>query len=213
VNLPPAANGQNVQLKWRQGSDGSVVPATNPGSRVDSISIAAGSLCAPLPVSAVSRKIHDVAGAFNIPLPLTGGPGVESRSGGPNGDHRIVVTFSAPITSSGASVNGGAVSNFSVAGSEATIDLTGIANAQTTTVRLESVSDGANFGCVNIPLSTLLGDTNANGAVTASDVAQAKAASNQPVTNANFRSDATVNGTINSSDIGLVKAQSGTVLP
>jgi hypothetical protein len=123
-----------------------------------------------------------------------------------------VVTFAAPITSSGASVNGGTVSNFSVAGSGAMIDLTGIANAETTTVRLDSVNDGANFGCVNLPLSTLLGDTNAHGAVTASDDSQTKAASNQPVTNANFRTDPTVNGTINTSDIGLVKAQSGTVV-
>jgi hypothetical protein len=74
VNLPPAANGQNVQLKWRQGSDGSVVPTTNPGSRIDSIAIAAGALCAPLPVSAVSRKAHGVAGTFDIPLPVAGTP-------------------------------------------------------------------------------------------------------------------------------------------
>jgi hypothetical protein len=137
---------------------------------------------------------------------------VESRSGGANGDHQIVVTFPSPITASGASVNGGSVSNFSVAGNAATINVSGIANAQTTTVRLDSVSDGTNVGCVNIPMSALLGDTNANGAVTGSDISQTKAASNQPVTNANFRADATVNGAINTSDIGLVKAQSGTVV-
>jgi autotransporter-associated beta strand protein len=37
VNLPAAAVGQNIQFQWRQGSDDSGVPATNPGSRIDTI--------------------------------------------------------------------------------------------------------------------------------------------------------------------------------
>ena len=39
VNLPPGSGGQNIQLQWRQGSDNTGVPATNPGSRIDSISV------------------------------------------------------------------------------------------------------------------------------------------------------------------------------
>src|SRR4051812_1720826 len=45
--------------------------------------------------SAVSRKTHGAAGAFDVPLPLTGPAGVECRAGGgAGGDHMIVVTFS-----------------------------------------------------------------------------------------------------------------------
>ena len=43
--------------------------------------------------SAVSRKIHDVTGAFDIPLPLTGTTGVECRTTGDTNDYTIVVTF------------------------------------------------------------------------------------------------------------------------
>ena len=71
-----------------------------------------------------------------------------------------------------------------------------------------------NTGDIVIPFRVLLGDTNGNGAVTASDIGQVKSQSGQAVLEANFRSDVTVNGgSINSSDIGLVKSRSGTQLP
>jgi phosphoribosylformimino-5-aminoimidazole carboxamide ribonucleotide (ProFAR) isomerase len=63
-------------------------------------------------------------------------------------------------------------------------------------------------------MNVLVGDVTVNGSVTASDVAQVKGQSGQPVTAANFRSDVTASGGIvNASDIGLVKARSGTQLP
>jgi Dockerin type I domain len=62
-------------------------------------------------------------------------------------------------------------------------------------------------------MSVHLGDTNANGAVNATDIGETKAQSGLTATSTNFRLDVNVNGAINSSDIGLIKAQSGTVLP
>lgn len=47
VNLPAAANGQNVQLKWRTATDSSAIAAGVPGVRIDGISIVAGYSCAP----------------------------------------------------------------------------------------------------------------------------------------------------------------------
>jgi hypothetical protein len=41
----------------------------------------------------VSRKVHDLAGPFDIDLPLTGNLGIECRSGGPNGDYTLFFTF------------------------------------------------------------------------------------------------------------------------
>ena len=55
--------------------------------------------------SAVSRKTHGSAGAFDVPLPLTGEPGVECRSS--NGQHTFVFTFSSNVVSGNASVTGG----------------------------------------------------------------------------------------------------------
>ena len=78
---------------------------------------------------------------------------------------------------------------------------------------LVGVTDGATTSDVNIPMSVLVGDTNGNGTVTASDVALTKSQSGQSADETNFRSDVTVNGTINSSDVSLVKANSGTGSP
>lgn len=55
------------------------------------------------------------------------------------------------------------------------------ATAQTLTLKLFSVSDGTNTGDVSIPMSVLLGDTNANGVVNAADISQTKSQSGQSV--------------------------------
>ncbi|MEP6601430.1 MAG: hypothetical protein ABJB49_06410, partial [Nitrospirota bacterium] len=144
VNLPAAAIGQNIQLKWRQGSDNSVLPATNPGSRVDTISLTqrvCATSCGPQVSSAVSRKMHGGAGTFDIGLPLTGTAGIECRSGGATDDYQIVVTFAtnvsvtgspqAQVTVGAGQVGSGGVSNggaVSVSGAVVTIPLTNITN-------------------------------------------------------------------------------------
>ena len=170
-----------------------------------------------VPVSVVSRKVHGPAGAFDIPLPLTGTPGIENRVGQPAaGEHQVVVTFANPVAvASGATVdapNSGSVTNVTVAGSVVTVDLANVGNAQTITINLLGVTDGTNTGDVAIPMSLLLGDTTANGMVNSSDIGEAKANSGQDTTAANFRTDVTANGVINSSDIGIIKANSGTQL-
>ena len=57
----------------------------------------------PFVVAAVSRKLH---GATNhdIPLPLLGTPAIEPRTGPADGTHQLVVTFTSPVTLTGASV-------------------------------------------------------------------------------------------------------------
>jgi hypothetical protein len=166
-----------------------------------------------VPISAVSRKTHGPAGVFDIPLPLTGTPGVECRSGGANSDYQVVVTFAAPVTVSSATSTGGTVANTSANGNTVTVNLTGVPNAQTINITLVNVNSGSTSGNVAIPMSLLVGDTTGNRAVNASDVGEAKANSGQNTNSANFRTDVTVNGTINSSDIGLIKQNSGTQLP
>lgn len=220
VNLPPAATGQNIRLKWRQGSDASEAPPNNAGSRIDTISIA-HAVCggsAPVPTSAVSRKVHGAAGAFNINLPLvalTGAVGIEDRIGAVAGDHQEVVTFAAPVTVGGVSATAGTISagSFVVSANVVTINLSGVANAQRLGVTLSDVSDGTNLGSVQIPMGVLSGDTNGNGSVNATDVSQAKLQSGQALTGSNFRNDINVNGSINATDVSSVKLRSGTALP
>ena len=168
-----------------------------------------------VPVSAVSRKTHDMAGVFDIDLPLIGTPGIECRTGGTSGDHQVVVTFVVPVTVTSASVTSGAgsVSGTIITGNQVFVNLTGVTNAQKIAITLFGVSDGSTTGNVVIPMSVLLGDTNASGATNSTDISQTKTNSGKTADSSNFRTDVTANGVINSTDIASVKAGSGTALP
>ncbi|MEP6809225.1 MAG: dockerin type I domain-containing protein, partial [Chthoniobacterales bacterium] len=179
---------------------------------------------APTAVSVVSRKTHGAAGDFDIPLPLTGTPGVECRSGGATNDHTLVVTFSSPVTvtgdtqaqvsagdvGSGGTSNGG---NVTISGNSVVVPLTNLPNAQTTNVTLFGVTDGTGYGNIVIPIGCLLGDVTGDKSVSSSDVAATKSFVSQDVTAANFRSDVTANGAINASDVATVKGNVGAMLP
>ncbi len=167
-------------------------------------------------VSAVSRRTHGGAGAFDINLPLSGLAGVECRAPGSGGAYQVVVTFSTPVSANSVSVtssNGQAGATLAVNSAVVTLNLTAVANAQTIGITLPQVSNGSNTADVFIPMGVLLGDTNGNGSVSSSDISQTKSRSGQTLDSTNFRSDANASGTINATDIGQVKAQSGTSLP
>ena len=168
----------------------------------------------PVPLSVVSRKIHGSAGVFDIPLPLTGGPGIESRVGqGTNSDeNQVVFTFNTPATVSAAACDGRPATTI-ISGNDVAVNCSGVPNAKVINVTLTGVTVGTSSGNVSVPMAVLLGDTTASGAVNSSDISQTKSQSGQSVTTANFRQDVSVNGSINSSDISLVKSKSGTALP
>ena len=168
--------------------------------------------------SAVSRKTHGAAGDFTVSLPLTGNPGIECRSGGADGSHTLVFNFLNNIVSGNATVTNGIGSvsgNPTFAGSNMTVNLTGVANVQTVTLTLSNVTD--DFGQVvpdtSISAGFLLGDTTGNGIVNSSDVSETKLQSGQALSSSNFREDVTVSGSINASDVSTVKSKSGTSLP
>jgi hypothetical protein len=220
VNLPAAAAGQTIQLRWSLGSDNTTAPTTNPGARIDSIrllrNICGGS--APAVASAVSRKAHGVAGMFDVPLPIvpyTGSIGVEPRTGGVASEHQVIVTFSSPVTIGSASINGGEATLHSatMTGTTATLNLSNVANRQRLSVTLANVFDGVNAGSIHVPLGILLGDTNGSGSVSATDISQTKAQSGATTNGSNFRTDVNLSGAINATDISAVKARSGDVLP
>ena len=166
-------------------------------------------------MSVVSRKAHGAAGNFDINLPATGTPGVECRNGPVVGEYQIVATFGSSVSVDSASVSSGSgmVNNFAVNGAEVTVNLTSVANAQTIMVTLTNVNDGTNAGNVMIPMSILVGDTNASGAVSSADVSQTKAQTGQTTDGSNFRTDVNVNGSISGTDISQVKSALGTALP
>lgn len=166
------------------------------------------------PIHAGSTKTHGAAGAFAVDFPLTGPVGVESRTGGPNGNHQLAMSFATPVTLTGASVQSGVgtVSGFTPSGSQVTVNLTGVANAQQLVVRLANVNDGVTTNNVDIPMDVLAGDTNADHFVDAIDTAQTKSKSGQAINSTNFREDVNVDGFLDAIDVALVKSKAGTAL-
>ncbi len=95
-------------------------------------------------VTAVSRKTHGSAGTFDIPLPLSGAPGVECRSSG--GGHTLVVTMNHEIVSGNAAITDGSGSvsgSPTFIGNTMTVNLTGVADVQKITVTLSNVTDSS----------------------------------------------------------------------
>jgi hypothetical protein len=184
--------------------------------------------CPSLSVTgAVSRKTHNAAGTFDIPMPLTGPSGVECRTSGGTNDYTLVVSFSvnvtvtgspqAQVTSGAGCVGTGGVcnGNVSISANMVTVPLTNISSAQTINVRINGVNSATDTPTTDftIPMSILIGDTNANWTVNAADVAQTKARLGQTIDATNFRSDVNANGTINATDVSIIKANLGTGLP
>jgi subtilase family protein len=173
----------------------------------------------PVQYSAVSRKTHDTAGTFDIDLP-SNGSGIECRSGGTNGDYKVVFVFPTPLSSVGSAFiasGAGAITSKSIqnGGTECVVNLTNVANAQKSVVTLNNVIDtaGNSSASISATLGVLIGDTTANGFVNSGDVSLTQAQSGQPVTGSNFREDVTANGFINSADVSVVQSKSGTSLP
>ena len=143
-------------------------------------------------------------------------------------DYTMIVTFSSNVAVTGSpqaqvtsgsgcvGTNGTCTGNVTVSGNIVTVPLTNIANAQTINVQIDGVTGAASDTPATdftIPMSILIGDTNANRSVNAADVAQTKGRLGQIVDVTNFRSDVNANGSINAADTAIVKQNSGTSLP
>jgi hypothetical protein len=126
------------------------------------------------------------------------------------------LNFPNPVTLSGASVSNGtgSVSSYSVTGSQVTINLTGVANAQHIFTTLLNVSDGtANANDITVPMGVLLGDVNGSARVDAADVSSVRQQTLQPITSSNFRDDINVSGRIDAADVSVARQQTLTSLP
>lgn len=170
------------------------------------------------PISAVSRLTHGGAGTFDISLPLAGPrPGIECRAGHPPGSYQIVITFRRSITFDSVRLTnalGGTVARTSSdAATIVTLNLSGVATGQTITVELLGVTDGHSASDVRISMSVIVGDTDGNGIVNSTDVAQTRARNGSSTTAANFRTDVNGNGVINATDTAIVKGRLGMGLP
>jgi hypothetical protein len=183
------------------------------------------------PNAVVSRKDHGTAGTFDLTLSLTGTPAIECRSGGTNGGHTLVFTFSntlkdsnpvgniaATATTSSSTQAVTASGNIGTDTHQYLVNLTGVPNAAHVTVTLNGVTDSAgDIGNVSVHMDVLLGDVNGNGVLTNADVSLVKAqvAAGGSVSASNFRNDVNANGVITNADVSVTKAQvaAGAQLP
>jgi hypothetical protein len=168
-----------------------------------------------LATSAVSVKTQGGTD-YPINLPFSGPAGIECRTGPVTGNHQVAISFGAPVTFSSAAVTTGTGTVSSTPGNgtnTVTVNLSGVSNAQTITITLFNVNNGVNTSSVGVRMGVLLGDVNANGSVTGSDVNDAKAQVGVDLSLSNFRSDINTTGFVSGSDVNLTKAQVGTSLP
>jgi uncharacterized protein (TIGR02597 family) len=171
-------------------------------------------------VSAVSRKTHGSGvGDLDIPLPLSGAPGIECRSGGIS---KIIFPFPAAVTvnntlgTQGARVTSGAGSVSSVSGAgtnTVTVNLTGVTNVQWITVTLYGVSDGTYSNDVAVRAGVLLGDVTASKRADAGDVTAVRNHTVSTPDQTTARFDVTLSGRIDSGDVTATRNAIVAVLP
>jgi hypothetical protein len=173
--------------------------------------------CAPALslTTAVSRKLHTGVASFDVPLPLSGKPGLESRVGGAPGNHTLVFTFTHSVASGSASITSGTGTvngTPTFTGNTMTVQLTGVSNAQQIAITLAGVTDalGQVLATTAVQMRVLLGDVNADSAVNAGDALLTRSYSGQAAPPNNFRADVNTDGTVNSGDAMMVRGASGT---
>jgi hypothetical protein len=195
-----------------------VVSEVTGGAGCPAYDVVVSGLSCPVQITkAESRKTHGAAGEFNIPLPLTGQPGVEARTGGAGGTHNVVLTLNSDVAGGNATVSSGigTAGAPTFLGRTMIIPLSGVTDLQRITLSLSNVFNtvGQVLPTTGLNINILLGDTNGNRAVNATDIGQVKSQAGAPVSPANFRTDTTASGAINASDVGQVKANAGNSLP
>jgi D-alanyl-D-alanine carboxypeptidase len=166
--------------------------------------------------TAVSRKTHGTAGAFDIDLPLSGPFGVECRDGG--GNYTIVFSFTNDVSNGNASVTAGTgiVSGSPVfLGQTMEVSLTGVSDIQKIAVTIDGVTD--NFSQVlpdtGVSVNMLIGDLNSDKRVNVGDTNAARSRSGQTTNQSNLRTDVNMDGRINVGDTNLVRAHAGAFIP
>jgi hypothetical protein len=180
----------------------------------------------PTPTSVVSRKTHGSSGPFDIDLLLSGSPGIECRSGGPNGNHTMVFTFAnvlnavAGVTAAATTSSGTVpvtVLDTSGIGTDThqyILNLSGVPNASHLNVTLNGVTDSANnVGDVSANMDVLLGDVNATGRTDSGDVTAVRNKTMSIPDEQTFHFDVNISGRIDSGDVTVTRNATVTVLP
>jgi hypothetical protein len=161
-------------------------------------------------VSAASRLTHSLAGTFDIDMPLIGLSGVECRD---SDTYEVVFTFDAPVTSGDVSVVSGVATAGTPTfnGNEMTVPLSGVANAQVVTLRVQNINANSQPQRV-VSFGFLIGDADSSRTVDKDDIAALQAAYGHPVDGSNFRADFRPDGRFNRKDRSELRSYLGSSL-
>lgn len=169
-------------------------------------------------LSAVSRKLHNASGMFDIALPLSSSIGIESRSGETAGKHTVILTFAnelASVARANLASGTGRVANSRIDTDphQYVVNLADVGDAQQVTVTLTDVLDAnENYSsAVFLPVGILLGDANGDGFVNSADATITRNRSGQSTDVTNFRTDYNLDGVINAADATTARARSGPI--
>ncbi len=162
--------------------------------------------------SAFSEKTSR-SGSFDIPLPLSGTPGVEDRQG----DDAIYLVFNNNVTAVGGATSSCGNVRVAIDPDDSHQVIVTVASSrcdvQTITVTATDVTDdqGNTLASASVSYGKLVGDTSGNGVVGKEDVGPVRR--NLGRTNStNFRGDVNNDGNVNKLDLYVVKSKSGDTL-
>ncbi len=194
----------------------SVVAANAIGAGTSSVAVmvtpSAGTALAL--VGVVSRKIHGMAGMFDLDIditqPIGGAVSVEPRFIG-NG-HTLVFQFNLPVSlpvTATLDPPGAGTAMVTATNNLLTVQVNGVPERQRLQVTLANINGTSTPFPVSIGF--FVGDFNGTGAVNAGDISAAKTWMGQAVQTSNARLDVNLSGVIDPADIAAVKQRSGQV--
>ncbi len=176
-----------------------------------------GTLSASEPLtlqSAFSRKRHGAAGEFDLPLPLTGVEGIESRGGSKDS---IYLTFNKNLTRVGSVTSSCGRASVTLNPEDAKtliVKVGGNCNATNITITVNGVRDDqGDVISASLAYGKLIGDVDASGVVDSLDGQAIRAVAPSYVNSSNFRNDLNHDGRVDSKDYTIAHSQRDEKLP
>ena len=165
--------------------------------------------------SAFSRKRHGAAGNFDLPLPITGPEGIESRGGGRDS---IYLTFNHNLVGAGSVVSscGSASVSLDPHDAESLIVTVQDRSCDATDITLtvnDILDDRGEVTSATLTYGKLVGDVDGNGEVDVLDGQAIRIVKPAPVDTTNFRDDLNHDGSVNARDYMIAKSHRGERLP
>ena len=164
--------------------------------------------------SAFSRKTQGQAGEFDLPLPLTGTEGIESRGGR---NDTIYLTFNNNLMGVDSVTSSCGQASVTLDPDDAKnliVTVGGNCDATNITITANNViDDQGHVISATLTYGKLIGDVDGSGVVDSRDGHAIRAVAPSPVDSSNFRDDLNSDGSVNARDHMIAKSHRGERLP